>query len=154
MPYENIVYTVEDRIARITLNRPEKRNALSWPLLDELSGALKAAERTFEEAKKHLADVSNRVRDKAFTAVKEAAAGQSVHMHIFLAARDQKEKEMWGREGGSKAYRDRMVAERAVMMLKGILNGTIDPTPAPRPKEEAKPDQTPAETPMVQSAGN
>ena len=116
--------------------------------------ALKAAERTFEEAKKRLADVSNRVRDKAFTAVKEAAAGQSVHMHVFLAAREQQEKEMWGREGGSKAYRDRMVTERAVTMLRGIMNGTIDPTPAPRPKEEAKSGQTPTETPRVQSAGN
>ena len=45
MRYENIVYKVEDRIARIILNRPEKRNALSWPLLDELSRALKVAER-------------------------------------------------------------------------------------------------------------
>ncbi len=45
MTYENITYELEDRIARITLNRPEKRNALSWPLLDELSRALKVAER-------------------------------------------------------------------------------------------------------------
>jgi enoyl-CoA hydratase len=45
MTYENITYTLEERICRITLNRPEKRNALSWPLLDELSTALKTAER-------------------------------------------------------------------------------------------------------------
>jgi enoyl-CoA hydratase len=43
--YENIIYNVEDRIARITLNRPEKRNALSFPLRDELTDALRRAER-------------------------------------------------------------------------------------------------------------
>jgi enoyl-CoA hydratase len=45
MDYENVLYEVDDRIAIITLNRPEKRNALSWPLLAELSAALKRAER-------------------------------------------------------------------------------------------------------------
>ena len=45
MSYENIIYEVDDNIARITLNRPEKRNALSWPLLADLSSALKEAER-------------------------------------------------------------------------------------------------------------
>jgi len=45
MKYDNVIYEVEDKIAKITLNRPEKRNALSWPLLDDLSKALKQAER-------------------------------------------------------------------------------------------------------------
>jgi len=45
MNYENVIYEVEDRIARITLNRPEKRNALNWPLFADLSAALKEAER-------------------------------------------------------------------------------------------------------------
>ncbi len=45
MDYENVIYDVDDRIARITLNRPEKRNALNWPLLADLSAALKRAER-------------------------------------------------------------------------------------------------------------
>ncbi|HEX2125788.1 MAG TPA: enoyl-CoA hydratase-related protein, partial [Thermoleophilaceae bacterium] len=31
-----------DRVARVTLDRPEKRNALSLELMDELVGALKA----------------------------------------------------------------------------------------------------------------
>lgn len=43
--YRYILYRVEDRIARITLNRPEKRNALSVPLREELVQALRQAER-------------------------------------------------------------------------------------------------------------
>jgi hypothetical protein len=40
MPYEHILYEVADGRARITLNRPERRNALCPPLLDELEQAL------------------------------------------------------------------------------------------------------------------
>ena len=46
--YRFIVYRVEERIARITLNRPEKRNALSMPMRDEITGALRRAERDDE----------------------------------------------------------------------------------------------------------
>ena len=38
--YENILYQVENGRARITLNRPEKRNALSIDLVEELRDAL------------------------------------------------------------------------------------------------------------------
>jgi len=38
--YQHIIYEVEDGRARITLNRPEKRNALSPALLEELNHAL------------------------------------------------------------------------------------------------------------------
>ena len=44
MPYENILYDVEDGVARITLNRPEKLNALSWPMQQELREAFWAAD--------------------------------------------------------------------------------------------------------------
>jgi len=40
MPYEHILYEVENGRARITLNRPERRNALCNPLLEELERAL------------------------------------------------------------------------------------------------------------------
>jgi enoyl-CoA hydratase len=43
--YTNILYRTGDRIARITLNRPEKRNALSYGLRNELTDALRRAER-------------------------------------------------------------------------------------------------------------
>lgn len=45
MTYETILYNVDDRVCHITLNQPEKRNALNWQMLDELSAALKAAEK-------------------------------------------------------------------------------------------------------------
>lgn len=44
MDFENILYDVDDRIATITLNRPEKRNALSPGLRNDIVAALKAAE--------------------------------------------------------------------------------------------------------------
>lgn len=44
MPYESILYEVADGKARITLNRPEKLNALSWPMQQELQDALWAAD--------------------------------------------------------------------------------------------------------------
>jgi enoyl-CoA hydratase len=43
--YESVLYNVGDRIARITLNRPEKRNALDFTLRREVVDALKRAER-------------------------------------------------------------------------------------------------------------
>ena len=43
--YESILYSVENRIARITMNRPEKRNALDESLRTGIVAALKAAER-------------------------------------------------------------------------------------------------------------
>jgi enoyl-CoA hydratase len=45
MTYQDILYSVDDRLATITLNRPERRNALSWPLLYEVVDALKTAEK-------------------------------------------------------------------------------------------------------------
>lgn len=44
MVYENILYEVEDRLATITFNRPERRNAINWDMSAEISQALKAAE--------------------------------------------------------------------------------------------------------------
>lgn len=44
MPYELLDYQTSDRIATVTLNRPEKLNALSVPLQHELVSALREAE--------------------------------------------------------------------------------------------------------------
>ena len=40
-----IIYQVQERIARITLNRPEKRNALNDELIQSLKHALRSADR-------------------------------------------------------------------------------------------------------------
>ena len=44
MDFETVLYEVEGRIATITLNRPEKLNALSNALQEDIVAALKAAE--------------------------------------------------------------------------------------------------------------
>jgi methylglutaconyl-CoA hydratase len=43
--FTTIQFTVEDRIATLTLRRPEKRNAISQRMMDELRAALTEAER-------------------------------------------------------------------------------------------------------------
>lgn len=43
MPYQTLLYDVKDKIARVTLNRPERRNALNDTVLRELFDALGAA---------------------------------------------------------------------------------------------------------------
>src|SRR5436305_1896591 len=43
MPYEALLYDVADGVATITINRPERRNALSWTVMSELRTAFEAA---------------------------------------------------------------------------------------------------------------
>ncbi|MDQ7785186.1 MAG: enoyl-CoA hydratase/isomerase family protein [Desulfomonilaceae bacterium] len=50
MQYSTLIYSVDQGIASITLNRPEARNALNDQLVDELEGVLELIERT-EEAR-------------------------------------------------------------------------------------------------------
>jgi enoyl-CoA hydratase len=45
MPYETILYEPSDGVARITLNRPEKLNAISWQMQEELQQVLWQADR-------------------------------------------------------------------------------------------------------------
>jgi len=45
MGYENLLYAVDDRVATITLNRPERMNALSLKLIDEIMEAVRQADR-------------------------------------------------------------------------------------------------------------
>ena len=44
MAYETLLYEVKDRIARVTINRPDKRNALNATVIAELTAAFRAAE--------------------------------------------------------------------------------------------------------------
>ena len=45
MPYKNILYSVENRIATITLNRPEVLNALNYDTYIELDTAIEEADK-------------------------------------------------------------------------------------------------------------
>lgn len=44
MSYQFLLYTVDDRVATITLNRPQRHNALSQPLVDEIMDAIAKAD--------------------------------------------------------------------------------------------------------------
>jgi enoyl-CoA hydratase len=44
MTYQFLLYDVTDRVATITLNRPERHNALSQPLVDEIMAAVAEAD--------------------------------------------------------------------------------------------------------------
>jgi enoyl-CoA hydratase len=45
LSYQHILYTAEDRVATITLNRPKQHNALSEALVEELIAAVAAADK-------------------------------------------------------------------------------------------------------------
>ena len=45
MAYDSLLYNVADHVARITINRPDKRNSLSWTVMTELRTAFAAAKR-------------------------------------------------------------------------------------------------------------
>jgi enoyl-CoA hydratase len=44
MPYEQLLYAVDNRVATLTLNRPERHNALSQQLVDEIMAAVAEAD--------------------------------------------------------------------------------------------------------------
>lgn len=69
MSYETLLTSLEDGVARITLNRPQVRNALSPTMLQELLTALALSERTTALARR-LAGFS----PAALGLAKEAAA--------------------------------------------------------------------------------
>jgi len=45
MAYQNLLYAVDDRVATITLNRPERHNALSVALIEEIMAAVAQADK-------------------------------------------------------------------------------------------------------------
>ncbi|CAN5843491.1 enoyl-CoA hydratase-related protein [soil metagenome] len=42
MAYESLLYEVADHVARVTINRPDRRNSLSWTVMTELREAVAA----------------------------------------------------------------------------------------------------------------
>src|SRR4051812_1721786 len=41
--YETLLWEVEGQVATVTLNRPEKKNAMSWTMFDEIEAAFRRA---------------------------------------------------------------------------------------------------------------
>ena len=55
MDFETLLYNVEDRVATITLNRPERLNAIDYRLPRELRDAVETAD---DDPHRHVDDVS------------------------------------------------------------------------------------------------
>src|SRR4030081_3512726 len=43
MVYDALIYDVRDGVATITINRPDRRNSMSWTVMTELRGAMAEA---------------------------------------------------------------------------------------------------------------
>jgi enoyl-CoA hydratase len=83
LTYTNILYDVADRVALITLNRPQSRNALSTPLVEEFIQALDKADKDASVSVVVVAGAGG----KAFSAgydMKESAGNRD---HSFTASR-------------------------------------------------------------------
>jgi enoyl-CoA hydratase len=81
MAYEDILYEIDGRLATITLNRPEKLNALSNNLRGELMHAMKEA-----EANREVGVIVLKAAGRAFSAgydltPSRAATGESPYVH-------------------------------------------------------------------------
>jgi enoyl-CoA hydratase/carnithine racemase len=95
MEFESLLYDIDDRVAIITINRPERRNALSWTVMTELR-------RAFAKAK---ADPDVRVvvltgaGDKAFSAGADlsgmAAGAGFVDLHDARGELARLFREVW-----------------------------------------------------------
>ncbi len=89
MPFQFIKYEIRDSYATVTLNRPEKRNALSMDLLTELSAALWEAD---DDTQVHAVLIKG--------AGKDFSAGYDLTPSIGISVRPQLRKDTQYRRGG------------------------------------------------------
>ena len=95
MTYSTMLYETDAGKARITLNRPEKLNAISWQMQQELSDALSAADR---DPAVHVAII--RGAGRAFSAgydispppgeLTHAASGHSMERDVWMLEQAQR----------------------------------------------------------------
>ena len=112
---DDLLETIEDGVATLTMNRPDRRNALSWPMLDAISEAL-----------------ARYAEDDAVAAVVLTGTGPA-----FCAGGDVKamaegrEFEAGSMEGKAQALRQRMEVSRVlhempkptIAMIRGAAAG-------------------------------
>jgi enoyl-CoA hydratase/carnithine racemase len=95
MEFESLLYDVKDHIAAITINRPERRNALSWTVMTELRQAFAAA-RTDHDAR---VVVLTGAGEKAFSAGADlsgmAAGAGFVDLHESRGELARLFREVW-----------------------------------------------------------
>jgi enoyl-CoA hydratase/carnithine racemase len=95
MEFESLLYDVADHVATITINRPERRNALSWTVMTELRGAFAEAKADPEVR----AVVLTGAGDKAFSAGADltgmAAGAGFVDLHDARGELARLFREVW-----------------------------------------------------------
>ncbi len=93
--FESLLYDVTDHVATVTINRPERRNALSWTVITELRVAL-AAVKADREAR---VLVLTGAGDKAFSAGADlsgiAAGAGFVELHEARGELARLFRELW-----------------------------------------------------------
>lgn len=95
MPYENVIYDKSGHIATITMNRPDKLNALSIGLIDDIVGAAEEA-----EADKEVRVVILKAAGRAFSAGYDITPGQDKNKGEDLydrLLRFRKTNTQWGK---------------------------------------------------------
>ena len=78
MPYEALIYEKQDHVALITLNRPDKLNALNFGLRQELIGACREAQEDDE------------VRAVIITGAGTSSAGSAARRSLSTASRSRR----------------------------------------------------------------
>ena len=99
--FEFILYEVEKGRARITLNRPKKRNALSIELVEELRSALWEAD---DDKKVHCIIIKG--NGKSFCAGYDLTHSRQSPMDEVERRRGAWLAELWGHPGGWPARQD------------------------------------------------
>src|SRR5579875_2972389 len=106
--YENLLVDragADGRIARITLNRPEKMNALSQDLLFELSDALHALEADFD-ARVIVLRGAGRAFSAGYDLTPRSGRGADAVVHSYRAADDQGRRLVMGTRTGMQQIVD------------------------------------------------
>ncbi len=92
--FESLLYDVADRVATITINRPERRNALSWTVITELRAAMARVKADADAGVVVLTGAG----DKAFSAgadLSGAIEGGFVELHDSRGELARLFRDMW-----------------------------------------------------------
>lgn len=111
MEFESLLYDVTDHVATVTINRPERRNAMSWTVMTELRQAFAAAK------------ADDEVRVVVLTGAGDKAFAAGGDLREFARIRDEKgTRELF--EGASRALESvRCFPVPVVAALNGLAVG-------------------------------
>ena len=89
MSYEELIYSVDDRVATITLNRPERMNALSQKLVGEIMAAIAQADKDADVRVVVIKSAGGKAFSSGYDI--EESAQQPKRGHVEWRARMQKD---------------------------------------------------------------